>query len=447
MRNAPIIAEDTNSWYISRLLVIRMVKRRVFQTLIEIKRRFIEQLTSSKMNEHGGKAFSRTRSLTLPRMVLCILRGSPYCLQERLDRFYEGIGAKEEAVSKQAFSKARANLDPEIVKSSFKLTAQTLCSCEDLILYKGKFRLCAIDGSDITLDNAQELKDKFGCSGSASNSATALVSLCYDPLNNIILDGGLYSYGTSEREALNGHFAEVEKLPIPKGAKNVYIVDRGYPSKALFAEMSDTGRFFLMRCRKKFNPEFDMVDKKEKISFEHNGTMYQIRVFRIALSSGESELLVTNLPGKYLKRREAGELYFKRWGIETKFNVLKNKLELENFSGRRSVTVYQDFWAKLDMANTAAALAFATDSEIADNATYSDNKYAQTTNSNRLISKFSEQYLSLMTESDEEKRLSMFDELTADIARRPVEIKPDRQVPRKPARKAKFCDRYKRVLR
>ncbi|MCL2602639.1 MAG: hypothetical protein FWD91_07485 [Treponema sp.] len=38
------------------------------------------------------------------------------------------------------------------------------------------------------------------------------------------------------------------------------------------------------------------------------------------------------------------ELYNKRWGIETKYLELKQRLELENFSGRLVVdTVKQDF--------------------------------------------------------------------------------------------------------
>jgi hypothetical protein len=423
-----------------------MLKLRVFETLIAIKRAFIESLTPSKLQNYDGKSFVRKRSLTMERLVLCLLRNSPYGLQERIDRFFEEIGAKEDVVSKQAFSKARTKLDPDIVRESFKLTAQTLCSCEDLELYKGKFRLCAVDGSDITLDNAKELKDAFGCSGNHS-SAAALASLCYDPLNDIILDGGLYKYGTSERDALREHFAAVDALPLPKGAKNLYIVDRGYPSKQLFAEMIDEGRSFLMRVRSKFSLDFDAVSKTKKVTFEYNGTPYRVHVFRVTLDSGESELLVTNLPDRYINRKEAAELYFKRWGIEIKFNALKNKLELENFSGRRVVTVYQDFWAKLDMANTAAALGFATDSKIMENTVDSENKHAQTTNVNRLISKFSEKYLLLMNEPDESKRLAMFDSLTNEIARRPVEVKPGRHSERKPSRKAKFSDRYKRTFR
>jgi len=148
-----------------------------------------------------------------------------------------------------------------------------------------------------------------------------------------------------------------------------------------------------------------------------------------------------------LKRWEAGELYFNRWGIETKFNSLKNKLEHENMSGRRPVTVYQDFWAKLDLANTMAALEFATDEAIEAETADTDNKYRQTTNENRLISHFSKRYTDLLYEPDDNKRMALFAALVADIAKRPVEVKPDRTAPRNKPRKMKFCDRIKRALR
>ena len=70
-------------------------------------------------------------------------------------------------------------------------------------------------------------------------------------------------------------------------------------------------------------------------------------MIKVVLSSGETETLVTNLSSKTFQTEEAGTLYFKRWGIEIKFDSLKNRLALENMSGRRPVTVYQDFWATM----------------------------------------------------------------------------------------------------
>ena len=424
-----------------------MKREQIFSILVDIKRMFIEALSPLEMKKHKGKSFTRNRRLTLGRLVTIILRNSPYSLQIRLDDYFDEMGHKEEVVSKEAISKARTKLDPDIVKGSFELTAQTLSGCEDLELYKGIYRLCAIDGSDIILDNATELLAHFGGSGSKKDCATAMSSLCYDPLNNIILDGGLYPYGTSERDAARNHFVAISALPLPKAASNLYIFDRGYPSKQIFAEMIDEGLFFLMRVRKKFNLDFDAVDKKEKVIFEHKGKEYCVRIFNITLPNGEKEILVTNVRGKHLKHKEVGELYFKRWGIEVKFNSLKNKLELENMSGRRVITTYQDFWAKLDLANTLAALEYATDEVITMKTAGNNNKYAQRTNENRLISKFTDKYIEILTLENPDERLALFDELVADIAKRPVEVKPDRHSERKIPKKKKFFDRYKRVLR
>jgi hypothetical protein len=364
-----------------------------------------------------------------------------------LDDYFNEIGRKEEVVSKQALSKARTNVDPCIVKESFLLTTKTLLGCDDLEYFKGKYRLCAMDGTEAALDNNPELLGHFGGSGPNKDCAMAMASLCYDPLNNIILDGGLYPYGFSEREAARNHRAAVAQLPIPEGISNLYIGDRGYPSKESFAEMIDVGLFFFMRVRRKFNTDFDTVKDEEIVAFLHNGKVYHVRVFNITLDSGEKEILVTNLSEEDLTRQEAGELYFKRWGIEVKFDSLKNKLELENMSGRRVITTYQDFWAKLDIANTLAALEYATDQVIEENSAESGNKHEQRTNENRMITKFSDIYIELLSNDDPIARKALFDELISDIARRPVEVKPGRQFERKPPRKKKFCDRRKRSLR
>jgi hypothetical protein len=424
-----------------------MKKRTIFNILLELKKDFIKNLKPDDMRNHNGKSFTRIRKLTLARLVILILRLDPFSLQIKLDHFYNEIGHKEEIVSKQAFSKARTNLDPEILRESFIITADTMSSCEDIELYKGKFRLGVIDGADVTLDNAPELLEYFGGSGRNRDCAMGMASLCYDPLNNIILDGGLYPYGTSERDAAREHFGAVSMLYIPKGVYNLYIFDRGYPSKGFFAEMIDGNMFFLMRVRKNLNENFDLILKDGRTSFEYNGKTYEVRVFNITLPSGEKEILVTNMADEYIEYNEVAELYFKRWKIEVKFDSLKNKLELENMSGRRVVTTYQDFWAKLDIANTIAALEYATDEVIEEKTANKTNKHRQRTNENRLITKFSERYIELLTINDTDARLALFEELVNDIAIRPVEVKPGRQSPRKIPRKKKFCDRRKRVLR
>jgi hypothetical protein len=304
-----------------------------------------------------------------------------------------------------------------------------------------------MDGSDVALDNADELFEYFGGSGRNRDCTMAMASLCYDPLNNIVLDGGLYKYGFSEREAAKNHMAALEKMPIPEGAKNLYLADRGYPSNELFADIIDSGACFIMRVRRKFNVDFDMVNDEKNVTVTHNGKQYRVRVFSIVLESGQKEILATNLPEEDLTRQEAGELYFVRWRIEVKFESLKNKLELENMSGRRVVTTYQDFWAKLDIANMMAALEYATDHVVEENTANSGNMYEQRTNENRLVTKFADRYIELLTTDSAVHRGALFDELVSEIAKRPVEVKPGRKFLRKTPGKKKFCDRRKRSLR
>jgi hypothetical protein len=84
-------------------------------------------------------------------------------------------------------------------------------------------------------------------------------------------------------------------------------------------------------------------------------TGLQVRVIKILLSTGETEVLVTNLSETEIEREAFGELYHKRWGIETKYKELKQKLETGNFSGRLADNVKQDFYAVMTVANMVAS--------------------------------------------------------------------------------------------
>jgi len=62
------------------------------------------------------------------------------------------------------------------------------------------------------------------------------------------------------------------------------------------------------------------------------------------LDSGEIELLMTSLIEREKYTYECFKaLYFKRWGIETYYDRLKNILNLENFSGLTNQAILQDF--------------------------------------------------------------------------------------------------------
>lgn len=56
--------------------------------------------------------------------------------------------------------------------------------------------------------------------------------------------------------------------------------------------------------------------------------------------------------------------YEKRWGIEIKYNDVKNKLEIECFTGYSPVAILQNFYATMFLANLAGVLEYALHEEI-----------------------------------------------------------------------------------
>jgi hypothetical protein len=390
--------------------------------------------------------FTRNRSLPLTRLCIIILRGVKQALQLEIDEYFDKVlKGSEEPVSKQAFSQARTDLNPDAIKYLYTDVTRDMCKVKDLLYYNNRYRLCAIDGSDVALYNSDELRDKYGCAGGSPKAVTAMGSFAYDPLNNIILDASLNYISTDERITAKEHIINIVKLPIKYRCKNLFIMDRGYPSREFLAWLQDRKHKFIIRVRRKYNLEFDSVSKDESVSFICDNKTYRVRIIKVTLDSGEIETLITNLNEIDLPYGKTADLYFRRWSIETKFNSMKNKLELENMSGRRVVTVQQDFWASLFMANMFASLEWHTNAIIKENTADSDNKYEQTTNENRLISKARKAFVECLLETNPKKRKLLFYNLFEDIARRPEDIKPGRSSPRSTPRKARFHDTYKSV--
>jgi hypothetical protein len=58
-----------------------------------------------------------------------------------------------------------------------------------------------------------------------------------------------------------------------------------------------------------------------------------VRAAAFRLKTGEGERLITTLSGKEVEEGAFPELYYQRWPVETKYNQLKQKFELENSAG------------------------------------------------------------------------------------------------------------------
>jgi hypothetical protein len=83
----------------------------------------------------------------------------------------------------------------------------------------------------------------------------------------------------------------------------------------------------------------------------------KLRLIRVELDNGETEILATSLTdGEIYPHAIFSDLYHLRWPAEEDYKTLKYRIEVENFSGKTKHSVYQDFYAKLFSKNFAAAV-------------------------------------------------------------------------------------------
>ena len=103
--------------------------------------------------------------------------------------------------------------------------------------------------------------------------------------------------------------------------------------------------------RSKFDCTLDALPLVVHEFTDDTGTIHNLTAVKLTLDSGETELLLTGLKDRRMDISAYKDLYFARWGVETKFSELKHKIEIENFTGRRTLTLLQDFYSSVWLSN------------------------------------------------------------------------------------------------
>ena len=310
--------------------------------------------------------FTRERALPLQRLVPLLLNFRKGTNRDELDQFFETITddpASVTPVSEAAFCRARQKLKPEALVT---LNNVLLDSTNQQVVqqrWRG-LRVLAVDGSTGRLPNLPAIEEYFG-KPSGSGVPLARFSRLFDVLNNQILQADMVPYATGERELA----AEYLLYSRPD---DLFLYDRGYPAFWLFAFHAKEQRHYCARVRHDFHSEvkaFVADGAKERIVVltPNAASMRQcreghlpadplhVRLIRVELESGEVEVLITSLRDtKAYPYCAFAKLYALRWGIEENYKREKQRLEIENFSGRTPWVLLQDFHAKIFAQNLTA---------------------------------------------------------------------------------------------
>jgi len=374
-------------------------------------------------------------------IFILILRHSVKSIQLILNEFV--IYAKKDfLITAGAFTKARKKL---------KHTAYTELNDDIIdIYYKDQnikrflgFRILAFDGSKITLPDTIEVKQKFGSKPIGNHTgqdlgeySRATFQSCYDVLNNIAVKS-LLGHGSSYEADL----AE-EMIPSLK-SDDLLIFDRGYASYSFMAKLIKEKKHFIIRCPKisfiavqnifeNDSPESMIVlldvshRHKNKIKKLILPSVIKIRLIKIILSSGETEVLATSLLDEVaFPKTDFKYLCSLRWGGETFFSKVKGRLALENFTGKTVESIYQDFWSTIFISNLETIMIEDVEESLDTNKSQKNIKINKAVSFNAIKNMAFEIFFN---EPDKEK---VANQLTKLFIMNPVVVRENRHVPRK----------------
>jgi len=363
--------------------------------------------------------------------------------QNALERFF-AKSDEDTFMSQQAFSKARQKIKWEAFREMSHFTATAHYRNSEIKRWNG-FRVNAADGSKIALPNDPLLLKYFGGMGTDGKTPTAQASILYDILNDLIINALIDPVSIGEQEQVWAHINHLQGIETFVAWLEIVIFDRGYPSFELIEGLLERKIHFLMRVRAKFSTEADALDFGDHmIELKQGKKRIPVRVIKFVLSSGEIEILFTSLHDAKFGVEDFKDLYFMRWPIETKYDILKNKLEIENFSGRLVDNIRQDFYATMVLSNLAADIFWAAQAEVEDEQEKKENKYHYKVNLNHAIGVLKDSLIKTLLEKDGKKRGEMFNKIIWLLKKRLIPIRPGRSFPRaKFPRKAKFHHNHK----
>ncbi len=341
--------------------------------IIEELKYFLDTVSNQsdvrKLVTQSESDFSRDRKLPMSRLVGLIINMPKRSLSIEIQEFFDSLEKGLEASTKGAFSLQRTKLQALF----FEVWNKWLVDCfyyyygDKVKRWRG-FRMLSVDGSTAYLVNKKEVIEYFGTQDNQHVSIPmARVMQIQDILNDITVWGAIHPIKESEQAIMAGRVRYLFE-------DSLTLFDRGYPSYALMYLMmnEESPRHFVMRCKAGFNKEVKQFVRSRKSSkiielaptatamatLLENGykvtskTTIKVRMVKVKLSTGEIEILLTDLyDEKLFTLEDLKYLYGLRWGIETTYYKQKNQLQMEQFSGHRVICIQQDYAAGLFVAN------------------------------------------------------------------------------------------------
>jgi len=413
--------------------------KRESDLIVEDIRKKLDSNVFVKHCRVSEKDFTRDRKLPFKSLILFMLNIIKQTLQKELTHFVSLFGGeKVDSITKSAYCQSRMKLKHtgfiELNDVILKIF-YTKCSFKKW----NNFIIFGVDGSKLNLPYSEELIKDFGVKLTKEKiMPQAIISSCYDLLNEIIIDSQIDRGNITERSLALKHIENLHKI----NNKVLMIFDRGYGALWFMFYLLMKQVDFVMRLKNDF-PEVESFlksdDTSRMINYEECSEKsinqlkklglafrsIRIRLVKVILEDGTIEVLATSLlDEKHYPTIIFKDLYFRRWGIETNFDRLKNKIEIENFTGLSTLSILQDYYANLFILNLQSIIARDVQSEIDEDKTESKHQY--NVNKNLSLGYMKDRVINILTSS----RQDYMYELRELFKMEPNPIRKGRKFPR-----------------
>lgn len=385
--------------------------------LIEFLKKIIFSEDFLARHRSSPKDFTRKRTLPFHTLLFFLLNMNKGSYQDELDNFFKALNHLEVAeriVTKGALVKARKKLKYQAFVELNEQMTHHYYSYFQTASWHG-FNLMAVDGTTVRLPNEAEIVEHFGIwkVKKGNPCPKARVSQMFDVLNKISVDAIIKPKKDGERELAAFHFLKLT-------ANDLILLDRGYPAFWLFKLIMSMDANFCARiscekwktirkfyrsgnkeCIVKLYPTPLSIKKCAEMGLDKNPI--KVRLIRIELETGETEILITSLTNRSQYRQSIfADLYHCRWPVEEDYKTMKCRLQIENFSGKSTLSVYQDFHAKIFSKNLTAIIVNTTKDDV--EMLSERRNFGYQINFTQALSKMKHTLVLLFTRSDETVR-------------------------------------------
>lgn len=371
-------------------------------------------------------------------------------LRIELRELGKGFGM-ESPISAPGYLKQREKLDPAALETLMRHHAAQVYADGDAPTFRG-MHVLAIDGSTANVPTNAATIAAYGGSPAKHGKVQAFcgLSAVYDVIARQVVGLEVTTGGFDERSFVPGHAERARE--VAGGEPFVVVMDRGYPSFPLLAWLSDNGVPYLMRSQQNFmNAEFTRaaaaggdavcefdfgyqriasIRKKDPDVFEAllaHGAI-DVRCVLVDIGGEAPERLVTNLPASFTPD-DLKELYHLRWGVETCFQMLKDRLQLENLTGTKPILIEQDIYATAYLLNVAFDIANEADAAALAAGMAERYKHQMTVNRSFALGVVKDELLGMLL-ADDDERDGIMGRIVEELKGCLVPVRRERSFPR-----------------